>query len=88
MPSNGFGTWKAEPGECAQALRTALDVGYRHIDCAAVYQNERELGEVFAEYCSGPNPKIPREQLFVTSKVCCSTQDLVPAVQRTVYVSF
>jgi alcohol dehydrogenase (NADP+) len=69
LAANGFGTWKAEPGKCAAALRVALDAGYRHIDCAAVYFNEAELGLVFAEYCGGSSPKIPRSELFITSKV-------------------
>lgn len=76
LPVNGFGTWKAEPGECARALRAALDAGYRHIDCAAVYMNEKELGPVFAEYFRGPEPKIKREDVFITSKVRASTVPL------------
>jgi diketogulonate reductase-like aldo/keto reductase len=86
LPLNGFGTWKAEPGECAGALRAALDVGYRHIDLAAVYMNEAELGVVFEEYCSGSQPKIPREQLFITSKVwntCHARQHVMDAVKQT-----
>ncbi len=80
IPLNGFGTWKAGPGECADALRAALDAGYRHIDCAAVYTNEVEVGTVFAEYLKGDNPKLKREDLFITSKLwnTCHDPDLVP----------
>lgn len=80
IPLNGFGTWKAGPGECAEALRAALDAGYRHIDCAAVYANEEEVGQVFAEYLKGENPKLKREDLFITSKLwnTCHDPELVP----------
>lgn len=79
IPLNGFGTWKAGPGECAAALRTALDTGYRHIDCAAIYGNEVEVGTVFAEYLKGDNPKLKREDLFITSKLwnTCHAPDIV-----------
>eukprot|EP00808_Paulinella_micropora_P003240 g71354.t1 len=66
VPQLGFGTFLAKPGEVGQAVRQALDSGYRHLDCAAVYQNQAEIGEVLHEYIS--QGKIKREELFVTSK--------------------
>eukprot|EP01065_Artemidia_motanka_P024773 TRINITY_DN2967_c0_g2_i1.p1 TRINITY_DN2967_c0_g2~~TRINITY_DN2967_c0_g2_i1.p1 ORF type:complete len:344 (+),score=127.52 TRINITY_DN2967_c0_g2_i1:58-1032(+) len=67
MPLVGLGTWQAPAGEVGNAVRAAVEVGYRHIDCAAVYGNEAEIGAVFADmFASG---KVKREDLFVTSKL-------------------
>lgn len=63
MPLIGLGTWESRPGEVGTAVRTALDAGCRHIDCAAAYRNEQEVGAALK--ASG----IPRDQLFLTSKL-------------------
>lgn len=64
IPSVGFGTWQTPDGSTAvEAVRCAIEAGYRHIDAAAVYGNERSVGEGIAR--SG----IDRRELFVTSKV-------------------
>jgi len=63
MPLFGLGTWKSAPGEVARAVEHALKVGYRHIDAAFVYGNEKEVGEGIR--ASG----VPREEIFVTSKL-------------------
>eukprot|EP00172_Hildenbrandia_rubra_P002348 Plantae.Rhodophyta-Hildenbrandia_rubra.ctg31427.p1 GENE.Plantae.Rhodophyta-Hildenbrandia_rubra.ctg31427~~Plantae.Rhodophyta-Hildenbrandia_rubra.ctg31427.p1 ORF type:complete len:310 (+),score=68.01 Plantae.Rhodophyta-Hildenbrandia_rubra.ctg31427:379-1308(+) len=86
MPLNGFGTWRSEPGVVADALRTALECGYRHIDCAAIYMNEKEIGSVFEEYFRGDSPKMKREDVFVTSKVwnsCHAKDKVVEACKQT-----
>jgi len=63
MPLLGFGTWQITGPQAYDAVRTALDVGYRHIDTATVYRNEEEVGRALAE--SG----VPRDEIFVTTKV-------------------
>ena len=64
IPSLGFGTWQTPDGQTAvNAVKTAIDAGYRHIDTASIYGNEIGVGQGIRE--SG----IPRRDLFVTSKV-------------------
>lgn len=64
IPEIGFGTWKITDKEAAvQSVKEALAAGYRHIDTAAAYENETEVGQAIME--SG----IKREDLFITSKL-------------------
>lgn len=63
MPALGFGVFQADPDETAQAVATALATGYRHIDTAAAYFNEREVGEGIRR--SG----LARDEVFVETKV-------------------
>jgi len=67
MPLIGLGTWKAERGEVRRAVEHAVRAGYRHIDCASVYQNEDEVGEALDYVVS--RGLVRREELFVCSKV-------------------
>ena len=66
MPVLGFGVYQIPPSDTERAVSEALEVGYRHIDTAAVYKNEGAVGKAIA--ASG----IPRDELFVTTKVWIS----------------
>ena len=63
MPALGFGTWPLKGEEGIAAVAAALDAGYRHIDTAAMYGNEREVGEAIR------NHGVPRDEIFLTTKV-------------------
>ena len=64
MPSLGLGTWQnTNPEECANAVATALEMGYRHVDTAQAYDNEASVGEGLAR------ADVPREDVFLATKV-------------------
>jgi diketogulonate reductase-like aldo/keto reductase len=63
MPLVGLGTWQAGGAEAYEAVRYALEIGYRHIDTATMYANEDEVGRAVRD--SG----VPREDVFITTKL-------------------
>ncbi|MDE8563632.1 aldo/keto reductase [Anoxybacillus rupiensis] len=76
MPWLGLGVYKVSNGdEVVKAVRTALEIGYRHIDTASFYENEEGVGQAIKE--SG----IPREQLFITTKVWNTEQGYEETLQ-------
>ncbi|MFT6094570.1 MAG: D-xylose reductase [Pseudohongiellaceae bacterium] len=67
MPAVGLGLWKTEKSDTAEAVRQAIEVGYRHLDSAADYGNEREAGEGIASALA--SGLCTREELWITSKL-------------------
>ncbi len=77
MPVIGLGTWEMTGAVCINSVASALELGYRHIDTAQIYGNEKEVGKGIRQ--SGIN----REEIFITTKV--ATFNLTPAgIRRTV----
>jgi 2,5-diketo-D-gluconate reductase B len=70
VPALGLGTWLLTGADCVEGVRDALELGYRHVDTARAYGNEREVGEGLR--ASG----VPREEVFLTTKV--SPNDAAP----------
>src|SRR5688572_17791027 len=66
MPALGFGVFQTPPAETVEAVDTALRTGYRHIDTAAAYANEREVGEAIRR--SG----VDRSEVFIETKIWIS----------------
>jgi len=63
MPLVGLGTWQANGNEAYEAVRHALDVGYRHIDTATMYANEAAVGRAVRDSA------VPRDEVFITTKL-------------------
>eukprot|EP00238_Polyblepharides_amylifera_P014178 CAMPEP_0196582542 /NCGR_PEP_ID=MMETSP1081-20130531/39434_1 /TAXON_ID=36882 /ORGANISM="Pyramimonas amylifera, Strain CCMP720" /LENGTH=278 /DNA_ID=CAMNT_0041903143 /DNA_START=217 /DNA_END=1050 /DNA_ORIENTATION=- len=82
----GLGTWKSTQGEVGAAVYEALKIGYRHIDCAAIYDNEAEIGAAFSKAFSGSEAVCSRADVFITSKLWNSKHraaDVEPACRKT-----
>lgn len=63
VPKLGFGTWLMRGTKCVRAVQAALEIGYRHIDTAQIYENEAEVGEAII------NSGIDREKIFLVTKL-------------------
>ncbi len=84
MPALGLGTWRMESAEVVRVIPAALDLGYRHIDCASIYGNEAAIGRALADRLGAGG--LNRDQLWVTSKLwndCHAPGQVRPALERT-----
>lgn len=84
MPAFGLGTWKSAEGEVYNAVKTAIKNGYRHIDCAAAYGNEAEVGKALKEVIN--EGIVTRNELWVTSKLWSNMHakdDVIEAINKT-----
>jgi|LGVE01.1.fsa_nt_gb alcohol dehydrogenase (NADP+) len=84
MPMLGLGTWKSAPGDVYRAVKEALRIGYRHIDCAPIYGNEAEIGQALGELFK--EGIVSRDELWITSKLwndCHAPEDVQPALEKT-----
>lgn len=80
IPALGFGTWQLTGDDCVEGVETALELGYRHIDTAQVYENEEEVGQGLQ------NSDVDREDIWLTTKVWrdrLNTEDLKASVEES-----
>src|SRR3954453_15117034 len=78
IPLLGLGVWQVDDGrQCENAVRWALELGYRHIDTAQAYRNERSVGKALAD--SG----VPREEIYLTTKFYPGGKDAEIEAQRS-----
>ncbi len=86
MPMLGLGTWKTDSQAIKPVIKQAINIGYRHIDCAAVYGNEAGIGEALSEKIMAN--EVTREELWITSKLwnnAHKADDVLPALKKTLH---
>lgn len=84
MPILGLGTFQSDPGVIGEIVKKAIEIGYRHFDCASIYNNEKEIGEAINE--SIYKGVVEREELWITSKLWNDSHlkdDVMPALEKT-----
>lgn len=80
----GLGTWKSDPGEVYAAVREAIRIGYRHVDCASLYGNEAEVGKAIRDAIGAG--ELTRNELWITSKLWSNSHGrnhVEPALRKT-----
>jgi len=78
IPTIGLGVWQVPDGpECVDAVRTGLEIGYRHIDTAQAYGNEESVGRAVKE------SEIPRDDIFITTKFFPRSKDPLAEIERS-----
>ena len=87
VPVLGLGTWQAadDPSVVEQAVRDAVDAGYRHFDCAYIYGNEKEIGKALREKIA--EGVVKREDLFITTKLWNTShrkEKVIPTCKKSV----
>lgn len=84
IPMLGLGTWKSAKGEIYQTVRKAIEIGYRHFDCALIYGNEHEIGQAISDAIN--NREVSRNELWITSKLWNNRHkkvDIQPTIEIT-----
>lgn len=76
IPKLGLGTWRIPDAEVARVVKDAIEIGYRHIDTAQAYENERGVGEGLR--ASG----VDRDRIFVTTKLAAESKSYAESVRR------
>lgn len=80
----GLGTWKSAKGEIYQTVRKAIEIGYRHFDCALIYGNEHEIGQAISDAIN--NREVTRNELWITSKLWNNRHKIVD-IQPTIEIT-
>ncbi|MEA5141132.1 aldo/keto reductase [Arcicella rigui] len=84
IPMLGLGTWKSAKGEIYQTVRKAIEIGYRHFDCALIYGNEHEIGQAISDAIN--NKEVTRNELWITSKLWNNRHKIVD-IQPTIEIT-